>query len=1186
MRNLATLLFAEALQQQLLKMLNDSRPRQSAGDAPQWPAMGTQDIPSSMDILMSALDVLIATHRDLREWSDPQMAARPEQFAFQSDALREGLEEADLVLVPRSAVQRLLAQSMDKNSRLARLPKVTDLSGIEDYRQAHAFGFIVPRLQSVACAREHWEALLDVSWHALDNHIGLLGTIGLQLALIDPRKETASRLMALISGLATMCPDLSIMHSVSPRALEQSDVLNHVQAMCSAFRAWHATVVKTWDVSHTYLLPEISVQGVVPAAQANTGLTVPRSLEKSLFPDELRVALHRGASQILGADAQGGGSRQGQTSDDLSTHLRTAQNLLYTYNKRYQAAGKLQIKRPEEVINNAALANFASEEGLVMLPSKPVLELLQVLHKKEGAMYQPFPKLDRQHPMWYLLKKHPFGVELMHNGVSLVACRPGVWQEQLRLMQATLQHHVGILVGIGFKLALKDRGEAARQGLQSMLAELSSIVDLADVRRTLEDGSNSSKPLDTLEAAYAKFTHWFLDVLSASEVSSRVQPLPSGQIDAPQGAGSVTEVSSMAQAELPTWTESELIQLLSQKPSSELGELSKLLQPDRTTGLEADVVSEAQDGLLPERILAATSLPDSPLETELSDGLLPLSRTDIMAQTAPAGAPASTPTRALTPTSQSAIESAPRKSPVPLARSDISGSATLAPDATIGKSVKICAGARVQSRACIGDGVTIGPNAVIGERSIVEHGARIGASVKLPAYVRVASGVKIESLDLRSNVRLAQGTILHGNVTCYTNVVLKQACQLGANVEIASSICVDDAVNFSGGAKVGSWKVPKGTRGLTAAGSLVVERNAQLGKNVTVGANVLIHEDAIVGDGARLGNHVKVGAGKRVGAGAQIADGLEVFADVPAGAIVGDNGTTPDGSCYAHMIRPFTLTKGGAPQSHNPVATVPASIAPSAAEPEAPARQSTETDTVSSCAMQTEVLVLSPSAGRTPNLQSAPVSAATPPQLLARAPASKRADTRVPSQKKKPGKPEATPEAGTVATQSALSATVEERANTRQDAARTTRPTTRSMSREYVRNLPSISREDAELLKHVKRSSTVAELPELPSKKRHKPEVVSASPAIGESRPALPVPRKPSAEKAIRKPQEAPQPTRTDFLLSSVAGTPQPPARSRVTVPSASAVVALPSPAVPPAANVVLSRSNEGYRPTASKRKI
>lgn len=154
--------------------------------------------------------------------------------------------------------------------------------------------------------------------------------------------------------------------------------------------------------------------------------------------------------------------------------------------------------------------------------------------------------------------------------------------------------------------------------------------------------------------------------------------------------------------------------------------------------------------------------------------------------------------------------------PPPVARPGIDPRASVAADATVPDSVRVCA------QAVVGPGARLGAGVIIGEGAVVGANARIGEGTRLAPRVVVMEGVAI-----------GRRCVLH-----------------------AGAVVGSDGFGFA--PHRSTWvKIPQ-------LGSVVVGDDVEIGANTTIDRGTV--DDTVIEDGVKLDNQIQIAHNARVGA--------------------------------------------------------------------------------------------------------------------------------------------------------------------------------------------------------------------------------------------------------------------------------------------------------------------------------
>lgn len=202
----------------------------------------------------------------------------------------------------------------------------------------------------------------------------------------------------------------------------------------------------------------------------------------------------------------------------------------------------------------------------------------------------------------------------------------------------------------------------------------------------------------------------------------------------------------------------------------------------------------------------------------------------------------------------------------------VSPQAQVAASATLGKGVRVDAGAVIGERASIGNGCWIGANSVIGDGVEIGDGAHIGALCSV------------------SHASIGARTILHRGVHIgqdgfgfapgkkgVAKVPQLGRALIGRDVEIGSGTCIDRGAGPD--TMVGDFcKIDN---------MVQIGHNVQIGRFTMIAAQTGIAGSTSIGDGVLIGGQVGIAGHLRIESGAKIAACSGVMTDIPAGAAYG-----------------------------------------------------------------------------------------------------------------------------------------------------------------------------------------------------------------------------------------------------------------------------------------------------------
>lgn len=220
--------------------------------------------------------------------------------------------------------------------------------------------------------------------------------------------------------------------------------------------------------------------------------------------------------------------------------------------------------------------------------------------------------------------------------------------------------------------------------------------------------------------------------------------------------------------------------------------------------------------------------------------------------------------------------------------------APIAPDATIGKNVRLAPGAVVGAKASIGDNVSIGANSVIGPGVVIGANSFVGANVTV-FYALI--GAKV---ILHPGVRIGQD----GFGFAPTPMGLRKIPQLGRvivhdDVEVGANTTIDRGA-------VGDTVIGAGTK---------IDNLVQIGHNVVIGrscvivAQVGISGSCTLGDGVVLGGQVGMADHVELADGAQVGAQSGVMRNVGRGEVVLGTPAKPVRQFWREIAALSRLTK-------------------------------------------------------------------------------------------------------------------------------------------------------------------------------------------------------------------------------------------------------------------------------------
>jgi len=198
--------------------------------------------------------------------------------------------------------------------------------------------------------------------------------------------------------------------------------------------------------------------------------------------------------------------------------------------------------------------------------------------------------------------------------------------------------------------------------------------------------------------------------------------------------------------------------------------------------------------------------------------------------------------------------------------------------ASIGKNVKVCAGA------------TVSDNAQIGENTVIGPGAFVGPSVKIGSNCHIHANVTITHSHIGNDVVIYPGAVIGRagfgfamektgpvDVPQIGRVIIENNIHIGANTTIDRGALDDTCIGT-------------GTR----IDNLVqVAHNVKIGKGCIIVAHAGIAGSTVLDDYCVLGGQVGVAGHIKIGKGAQVAAQSGVMHNIKEGEIVGGSPSLP-----------------------------------------------------------------------------------------------------------------------------------------------------------------------------------------------------------------------------------------------------------------------------------------------------
>ena len=224
----------------------------------------------------------------------------------------------------------------------------------------------------------------------------------------------------------------------------------------------------------------------------------------------------------------------------------------------------------------------------------------------------------------------------------------------------------------------------------------------------------------------------------------------------------------------------------------------------------------------------------------------------------------------------------------------VSSLAVIAPNAKIGKEVRIDSGVVIGENVHIGDGCWIGANTVI------DAGVEIGAGSRIGANCTLSHAILGARVILHRGVHIGQdGFGFAPSKKGVIKVPQLGRVILGDDVDVGSGTCIDRGAG------------PDTTVGAhTKIDNLVqIGHNVQIGKFCFIAALAGIAGSAHVGDSVMIGGQVGLTGHINIGSGAKIAAQSGVMTDVPPGATFGGSPAVPGRDWHRQTVAIAKLAK-------------------------------------------------------------------------------------------------------------------------------------------------------------------------------------------------------------------------------------------------------------------------------------
>ena len=196
----------------------------------------------------------------------------------------------------------------------------------------------------------------------------------------------------------------------------------------------------------------------------------------------------------------------------------------------------------------------------------------------------------------------------------------------------------------------------------------------------------------------------------------------------------------------------------------------------------------------------------------------------------------------------------------------------MAKSATIGKGVRIDAGAVIGEKVSIGSGCWIGANTVIGD------GVDIGDHSRIGALCSISHAIIGKRVLLHRGIHIGQDGFGFAPGRGGITKVPQLGCVLiGNDVEIGSGTCIDRGAGpdtiIGDGCKIDNL--------------VMIGHNVQLGKYVIITGQCGISGSTQLGDGVMVGAQSGFAGHLKIGSGVKLAAQSGVMHDIPPGETYG-----------------------------------------------------------------------------------------------------------------------------------------------------------------------------------------------------------------------------------------------------------------------------------------------------------
>lgn len=208
----------------------------------------------------------------------------------------------------------------------------------------------------------------------------------------------------------------------------------------------------------------------------------------------------------------------------------------------------------------------------------------------------------------------------------------------------------------------------------------------------------------------------------------------------------------------------------------------------------------------------------------------------------------------------------------------------ISPHARVAQSASLGKGVRIDAGAVIGEQVRIGQGCRVGANTIIADGVTIGNHCRIGALCTISHSVIGNRVTLHRGIHIGQDGF--GFAPGRQGIV--KVPQLGRviiedDVEIGSGTCIDRGAGpdtvIGSGSKIDNL--------------VQIGHNVQLGKYVIIASQCGIAGSTHIGDGTMLGGQVGISGHVRIGSGVKLAAQSGVMTDIPSGATYGGSPAIP-----------------------------------------------------------------------------------------------------------------------------------------------------------------------------------------------------------------------------------------------------------------------------------------------------